>query len=294
MSHCQRLATPRKPARRRFPRRSSCGIAPPGARGCRKRRRSGASYSLTAASSPCPGLEYVPGEGRGWWPAPRHGCSRPAPHAEQPGARPLTSLRHTQVHYIRNQKVASQAVVSHLRATVDHRRFIAIILPYRLRGFPNRTRGDLTFSVVRDPLAAARAPQSRPSAPAHPLSLVPRDALCACRRCRVPRGLPSRRRPSPAASAPRPRRLVPRGGALPARGERRQPGPLCETPRAAAVVLGDAVRRQRRGGGRALPRLLARRPQRTRVGRRALPRVCAHPRLQPRPAPPRGCVLPGP
>ena len=53
-------------------------------------------------------------------------------------------------------EVASQAVISHLRQAHRHQ-FQSYILPYRMQGFPKRERGDFTFSVIRDPLAAARA-----------------------------------------------------------------------------------------------------------------------------------------
>ena len=62
--------------------------------------------------------------------------------------------------YIRNQKVASQAVVSHLRsgaAGFARGQMQSYLLPYGLHGFPKRERGDFTFSVIREPMEAARA-----------------------------------------------------------------------------------------------------------------------------------------
>lgn len=61
------------------------------------------------------------------------------------------------VWYIRNQKVASQAVISHMRHAYRSQRLESFILPYNLRGFPNRNRGDFVFTVVRDPISAARS-----------------------------------------------------------------------------------------------------------------------------------------
>ena len=69
-------------------------------------------------------------------------------------------------------------MISHLRAGAGGfagRQFQSYLLPYGLRGFPKRGRGDFTFSVIREPLEAARAAylevsRRRPAAPAHRLS----------------------------------------------------------------------------------------------------------------------------
>ena len=78
---------------------------------------------------------------------------------------------------VERAEVASQAVISHLRAGAGFagRQFQSYLLPYGLRGFPKRGRGDFTFSVIREPLEAARAAylevsRRRPAAPAHRLS----------------------------------------------------------------------------------------------------------------------------
>ena len=65
---------------------------------------------------------------------------------------------------VERAEVASQAVISHLRAGAGGFAaggFQSYLLPYGLRGFPKRERGDFTFSVIREPLAAARAASSR-------------------------------------------------------------------------------------------------------------------------------------
>ena len=62
------------------------------------------------------------------------------------------------VWYLRNQKVASQSIISMLRREWgSSSKFQSFVLPHELKNFPNRRRGDLTFTVVREPLAAARA-----------------------------------------------------------------------------------------------------------------------------------------
>lgn len=61
------------------------------------------------------------------------------------------------IWYVRNQKVASQSIISMLRKEQGSRKFQAFVLPHELAGFPRRKRGDKTWTVVREPLAAARA-----------------------------------------------------------------------------------------------------------------------------------------
>ena len=82
------------------------------------------------------------------------------------------------MYAVERAEVASQAVISHLRAGAGGFAaggFQSYLLPYGLRGFPKRERGDFTFSVIREPLAAARAAylevsRRRPAAPARRLS----------------------------------------------------------------------------------------------------------------------------
>ena len=62
-------------------------------------------------------------------------------------------------------------MISHLRDVHRSHRLQSFVLPYRLRGFPKRQRGDFVFTVVRDPMSAARAAYlevSRRSPPARP------------------------------------------------------------------------------------------------------------------------------
>ena len=82
------------------------------------------------------------------------------------------------MYAVERAEVASQAVISHLRAGAGGFAaggFQSYLLPYGLRGFPKRERGDFTFSVIREPLAAARAAylevsRRRPAAPARRLN----------------------------------------------------------------------------------------------------------------------------
>lgn len=85
------------------------------------------------------------------------------------------SLSVLRVNAVPRAEVASQAVISHLRAGAGgfvSRQFQSYLLPYGLRGFPKQERGDFTFSVIREPLEAARAAYLEVSRrrPAHRLS----------------------------------------------------------------------------------------------------------------------------